>query len=170
MIVDVRNLRVAVVLIRDAVTIVIAVFGVRLTVIIGIQLEIRIRLIGGTIRVGHRDRNIELLSGVLVQLRLIRVGNGDLTGVLVDLDFVALRSGEVVALSVLTNSELRTLRSVDLLLSRLTILVLAGLREGRGRLRLLTRHNQLALVRRRVLVRVLGHQDGPCGHVVATGD
>ena len=155
MLVLIRNLRVAVVLVRDAVTIVILVLGVRLTVVIGIQLEVRLSVILAAIRVGHRNRNIELFRGVLVQLRLIREGNGDLTGVLVDLDLVALRSSEV-----LRDLELRTLRSVDLLLSRLTILVLAGLREGRRRLRLLTRNNQLALVLRlEDAVVLLGHRD-----------
>ena len=135
MIVRVRNLRVAVVTVRDAVVIVILVGGVRLTVTIGIQLEVRIRLIGAAIRVRHRHRNIELLNGVLVQLRLIRERHRDLTGVLINLDLIPLRSLEVSR-----NRELRTLRS----LSVLTILA----SEGRGRLGLLARNNQLALIRR----------------------
>ena len=157
MIVRVRNLRVAVIFVRDAVVIVIAVLGVRLTVTIGIQLEVRLHLIGGLIRVRHRHRNIELLNGVLVQLRPVRERHRDLTGVLINLDLIALRS-----LEVFRNRELRTLRSLDVL----TILV----SEGRGRLGLLTRNNQLVLVGRGVLIRVLGHQDGPRRNVVATGD
>ena len=163
MIVDVRNLRVAVVLIRDAVTVIILVRDIRLAVTIGIQLELRLSVVGGTIRVGHNNRNVEFLLGVLVQLGLIRVGNGDLTGVLVDLDFVTLRS-----LEVLRNSELGALRSLDLLLGRVALFIHLG--EGRRRLGLLARNNQLLLVCRSELVCILGHQDGPCGHVVATGD
>ena len=135
MIVRVRNLRVAVILIRDAVTIVILVLGVRRTVTIGIQLEVRLHLIGGLIRVGHRDRNIKLLSGVRAQLGAIREGNGDLTGVLVNLNDVALRS-----LEVLRDRELRVLRNIN----TLTVLV----SKGRLRLGFLTRNNQLVLVLR----------------------
>ena len=155
MIVNVRNLRIAVILIRDAVTIVILIRDVRVTVTISIQLEVRIRLIGGTIRVGHRDRNIELLSSLTAELRLVREGNGDLTVVLINADFVTLRSSEV-----LTNSELRTLRS----LSVLTILI----RKGRRRLRLLTRNNQLTLIRR--LDRISGQLRNVEGSVSASDD
>ena len=160
MIVRVRNLRVAVIFVRDAVVIVIAVFSVRLTVVIGIQLEVRIRLIGAAIRVGHRHRNIELLNGVLVQLRAVRERHRDLTGVLINLDLIALRSSEAVS-----DLELRTLRS----LSRATVLA----SERRGRLGLLARNNQLALIRRLVNVCVgvlVGHEDGPCGDIVSARD
>ena len=160
MIVRVRNLRVAVIFVRDAVVIVIAVFSVRLTVVIGIQLEVRIRLIGAAIRVGHRHRNIELLNGVLVQLRAVRERHRDLTGVLINLDLIALRSSEAVS-----DLELRTLRS----LSRATVLA----SERRGRLGLLARNNQLVLIRRLVNVCVgvlVGHEDGPCGDIVSARD
>ena len=159
-IVRVRNLRVAVIFVRDAVVIVIAVLGVRLTVVIGIQLEVRLHLIGGLIRVRHRHRNIELLNGVLVQLRLIRELNGDLTGVLINRYFVALRNLEAIS-----DLELRTLRS----LSRATVLA----SERRGRLGLLARNNQLVLIRRLVNVCVgvlVGHEDGPCGDIVSARD
>ena len=151
----VRGLRVLVFLVRDAVVIVIRIRDIRIAITIGVQLELSWSLIRGTVRVGHRDRNLELLNGVLVQLRLIRERNSDLTGVLVNLGFVALRS-----LEALRNRELRTLRSLRVL----TVLIL----ERRRRLGFLTRNNQLLLVRRRVLVCVLGHQDGPCGNVVTT--
>ena len=141
MVVRVRNLRVAVILIRDAVTVVVAVLGVRLTVVIGVQLELGRSLVRAAVRVGHRDRNIELFLGVLVQLRLVRERNGDLTGVLINLDFVALRSREV-----LTNGELRTFRSLRVL----TVLI----SEGRGRLGFLTRNNQFLFVGRLVVLAV----------------
>ena len=143
MIVRVRNLRVAVILIRDAVAVIIRIRDVRVTVTIGVQLEVSVRLIGAAIRVSHRNRNIELLNGVLVQLRLIRERNGDLTSGLVDLNDVTLRS-----LEVFRNLELRTFRSLRVL----TVLV----SEGRRRLRFLTRNNQLALIRRLELVALLG--------------
>ena len=142
MIIRVRNLRVAIFLVRNAVVIVVLVLSVRRTVVIGIQLELRIRLIGAAIRVGHRNRNIELLNSVLIQLRPIRERNRNLTSGLINADLIALRSSEV-----LTNSKLRTLRSSYIL----TILI----SKGRGRLRLLTRNNQLTLIRRLKLLVVL---------------
>ena len=158
MVVRVRNLRVTVVTVWDAVVIVVLVLGVRLTVVIGVQLELRRSIVLAAVRVGHRDRNIELLNGVLVQLGLIRERNGDLTGVLINLDFVALRSGEV-----LTNGELRTLRSLRVL----TVLI----SEGRSRLGFLTRNNQLVLVSRLVFFRCLvSYKNRPCGDVVITRD
>ena len=145
MIVLVRNLRVAVFAVRDVVTVIIRIRHIRVTVVIGVQLEVRVRLVFATVRVGHRDRNIELLNGVLVQLRLVRERNGDLTGVLVDRDDVALRSSEAIS-----DLELRPLRSLRVLT------VLIG--EGRRRLGLLTRNNQLALVRRLVVLAVDGFE------------
>ena len=142
MIVGVRNLRVAVILIRDAITVIIRIRHIRVTVTIGVQLEVRLHVIRGLIRVRHRNRNIELLNGVLVQLGLIRERHRDLTGVLINLDLIALRSLEVTR-----NRKLRTLRSLGLLT------VLAS--EGRRRLRLLTRNNKLALIGRFVEVSVL---------------
>ena len=154
----VRNLRVAVLVVRDAVVIVILVLGVRLTVTIGVQLELRLSVVLAAVRVGHRHRNIKLFNGVLVQLRPIRERNGDLTGVLVNLDFITLRSREVFR-----NRELRTLRSLDVL----TVLI----SERRSRLGLLTRNNQLVLILRLKAVRVLvGHEDGPRSDVVITRD
>ena len=143
MIVDVRNLRIAVLSIRNTVTVIILIRDVRILVTISIQLELSLHLIGGLIRVGHRDRNLKLLRGVLVQLQLIRERHRNLTGGLVDLNDVALRSSEV-----LTNSELRTLRNLYIL----TILI----SKGRRRLRFLTRNNQLVFVLR---------LNGVCGEV-----
>ena len=157
MIVLVRNLRVAVILIRDAVVIVIRIRHIRRTVTISIQLELSRSLILGTVRVSHRNRNIELLNGVLAQLRLIRERNSDLTSGLVNRDNVTLRSLEITR-----NRELRTLRSLRLL----AVLI----RELRGRLSLLTRNNQLLLVGRGVLVGVLRYQNSPCGDVVTARD
>ena len=158
MIVRVRNLRVAVVTVRDAVVIVILVLGVRLTVTIGIQLELRLNVVLAAFRVRHRHRNIELLNGVLVQLRLVRERHRDHTGVLVNLDLIALRR-----LEVFRNRELRTLRSLRVLT------VLAS--ERRGRLGLLARNNQLVLILRLKAVRVLvSHKDGPCGDIVSARD
>ncbi len=152
MIVGVRNLRVAVFVIVDAVAVIIRIRDIRIAITIGIQLEVRSRLIHGAIRVGHRNWNIELFRGVLAQLGLIREGHGDLTGGLVDgANGVALRR-----LEVLWNFELGALRSVDLILSRVTVFVLPGLGKRRLGLRLLTRNNKLVLVRwleDRVLVR-----------------
>ena len=152
MIVGVRNLRVAVFVIVDAVAVIIRIRDIRIAITIGIQLEVRSRLIHGAIRVGHRNWNIELFRGVLAQLGLIREGHGDLTGGLVDgANGVALRR-----LEVLWNFELGALRSVDLILSRVTVFVLPGLGKRRLGLRLLTRNNKLVLVcwlEDRVLVR-----------------
>ena len=162
----VRNLRVAVILIRDAVAVVVLVLGVRLTVVIGIQLELCLRIVLAAVRVGHRDRNFELLNGVLAQLGLIREGHRDLTGVLIDLDLVALRS-----LEVLRNSKLGALGGVNLFLGRVALGILASLGERRGGLGLLTRNNQLLFVSRLVLVRCLvGYKNRPCCNVVIARD
>ena len=133
MIVRVRNLRVAVVLIRDAVTVIIRIRNVRITVTVGVQIEERLSVVLAAIRVSHHDRNIELFDSVLVQLRLVRERNGDLTSVLINRNFVALRN-----LEAFRNRELRTLRSLDVL-----IVIVS---EGRRRLRFLTRNNQLVFV------------------------
>ena len=162
-----RLLRIGVVinlvLIFDAVAIVVVILGVRRSVTISVQLELRGRVVGGTIRVGHNNRNVEFLNGVLVQLGLVREGDGDLAGVLVDSDHVALRS-----LEVLWNCELGALRSVDLLLGLIAILVDLG--KGRSRLRLLTRNYKPAFVGRSELIRILGHKDGPRGNIIVARD
>ena len=154
MIVRVRNLRVAVAFVRDAVVIVILVLVVRRAVTIGVQLEVRLSVVLAAIRVGHRDRNIELLNGVLVQLRPVRERHRDLTGGLVNLDLIALRS-----LEVFRNRELRTRRSLRVLT------VLAS--ERRGRLGLLARNNKLVLILRLVKAGILlGHRDGDVNGVL----
>ena len=146
----VRNLRVGVLLdllgIRRAVTVIIRVLDIRRAVTIGVQLEVCLRLITGTIRVLNVDRNIEVFDSVLVELVLID-GHGDHTGVLVDVDGVAIRSLEVIR-----NGELGVIRNLNLLISRFTVLILLEERR-RGRV-LLVRINKSVLVLRLNLVSI----------------
>ena len=161
----VRNLRITVILIIDTVAVIIRIRDVRRAITIGIQLELRCSVILRTIRVGHHDRNVKLFRGVLVQLGLIREGHSDLTGILIDLDGIALRS-----LVIFWDCELRPLRRVDLLFDWVALLIFTSLGECRRRLRLLTRNDELFLVRRRQFIRVIRHQNGPCGDVVTAGN
>ena len=49
-------------------------------------------------------------------------------------------------------------------------MIFTSLGECRRRLRLLTRNDELFLVRRRQFIRVIRHQNGPCGDVVTAGN
>ena len=164
----VRNLRVGAVLlllvIRDAVAVVVLILGVRRAVTIGVQLEVCGCVVLRTVRVGHLDRDIEVLDSLSVQL--LRSRHSDFTGGLVDIDRVALRSSEVIR-----DGELRTLRRVDGLLGDVAVLVL--LLDGRRRRLRLTRNNSLVLILRldRVSIRRCNNKrrDSWCRGAICVG-
>ena len=142
-VVSVRNLRIRVLTVRDAVIIVILILGIRLAIIISIQLKVSLHLINAAILIRHLNRNIKLLNSVLIQLRLIRERNRDLTSGRIKVVNITLRSSEAI-----TNSKLRILRNIYTLTSRIS--------KRRSRRRpLVTRNNQLTLIRRLVLLVVL---------------
>ena len=142
-IIRVRNLRIRVLTVRDAVIIVILILGIRLAITISIQLKVSLHLISAAILIRHLNRNIKRFRRVLIQLRLIRERNSDLTSRRIKVVNITLRSSEAI-----TNSKLRILRNIYTLTSRIS--------KRRSRRRpLVTRNNQLTLIRRLELLVVL---------------
>ena len=135
MIIRVRNLRIRVILIRDAVIIVILILGIRRPITISIQLKVSVHRISAAILIRHRNRNIKLFDRALIQLRLIRELNTDHTSGLINRHRVTLRSRKAVS-----NSELRTLRNIYTLTTLIS--------KRRSRRSLHTRNNQLTLILR----------------------